>query len=127
MLTNPEKYAVRRARKEAEEQQQSGAGHPEDTGITEDGDERHELVHKAGLQMGLDPVQDGQVEGHCPGVEQLAESFKNHVNYLTVRRQTGRTESWAPAWCRRACEYCRRSRRPAFRSPGDGPGPSPRC
>ena len=51
-----------------EEQEQSGQNHPEDAGFTEEGDERHELVHEDRLHVGLDPFQDGQVKGHRTGI-----------------------------------------------------------
>lgn len=52
-----------------EEQQGNGHQNPEHAAVSEQRDNGHGLVQKCTLQMCLNPVQDGQVKGHCQGIE----------------------------------------------------------
>ena len=47
-----------------DDQQDHRPGDPEDAALTEQGDDGHDGVHKARLQVGLNPVQNGQVKAH---------------------------------------------------------------
>ena len=48
-----------------EDQQQHGAGNPEDAAVTEQGDDGHNDIQDIVFQIGLNPVQNRKVKGYC--------------------------------------------------------------
>ena len=62
-----------------EEQQDHRPGNPEDAALAKKGDDGHDKVQKAALQIGLEPLQNGQVKVHCQETHDFFHVFAPFV------------------------------------------------